>query len=393
MDPPGIGRPEPPGSSPTSATYGASRTATTTRPGRGRPDRRLLQGADPPPALPRREPAAQPRALHGRVRPAAPRHRGAGPQPAQARRREDANGGGALPQQAPVGCGLPTAARQQPAPRAGRSNRRGGPGRAQRGDSVIQRGRPVPARRHFGSATARARRHDATRQPSTKPRRGLHSQPSPRRAGGVNVERPNRTNDVDADQRRRTLPALEAALLTSDFREGSHDRTFKPSAVDDRSGGWRDVSSDGVSSDPDEIGPASCPCGDRRGVPRRFEFCRAFLGTQVRTERPSLLAVLVADAAHHDPGLFQRPLRAPPTAPGCAPHPRRATRGTPGPAEPARAPAAAGRSSAGPAPVGLVSTGEEVHVGIPAELTMAGRPLFAVLHSGQGRLLLQTGCG
>jgi hypothetical protein len=41
---------------------------------RHRADRRLLRGADPAPALPRREPANQPRALHGRVRAAAPRH-------------------------------------------------------------------------------------------------------------------------------------------------------------------------------------------------------------------------------------------------------------------------------------------------------------------------------
>jgi transposase len=37
-----------------------------------------------------------------------------------------------------------------------------GPGRALRGDSRIQRGRPAPAHRHFGSATSRTRRTDAT---------------------------------------------------------------------------------------------------------------------------------------------------------------------------------------------------------------------------------------
>ena len=40
-----------------------------------------------------------------------------------------------------------------------------GPGRALRGVSRIQRGRPAPAHRHFGSATSRTRNHDAT--PST----------------------------------------------------------------------------------------------------------------------------------------------------------------------------------------------------------------------------------
>jgi transposase len=49
---------------------------------RHRPDRRLVRRADPAPALPGREPAAQSRALHGRVRPAAPRHRRPGLLPA-----------------------------------------------------------------------------------------------------------------------------------------------------------------------------------------------------------------------------------------------------------------------------------------------------------------------
>ena len=40
-----------------------------------------------------------------------------------------------------------------------------GPGRALRGDSRIQRGRPAPAHRHFGSATSRTRRTDATPAP------------------------------------------------------------------------------------------------------------------------------------------------------------------------------------------------------------------------------------
>ena len=43
---------------------------------------------------------------------------------------------------------------------------RGGPGRALRGDSTIQRGRLTPAHRHFGSATSRTRETDAT--PTTR---------------------------------------------------------------------------------------------------------------------------------------------------------------------------------------------------------------------------------
>ncbi|MDQ3096031.1 MAG: IS110 family transposase [Actinomycetota bacterium] len=44
-----------------------------------------------------------------------------------------------------------------------RGRRRGhGSGRALQGDSRIQRGRPSPAHRHFGSATSRTRTEDAT---------------------------------------------------------------------------------------------------------------------------------------------------------------------------------------------------------------------------------------
>ena len=45
-------------------------------------------------------------------------------------------------------------------------NRRCGSGRALRGDSRIQRGRPTPAHRHFGSATSRTREPDATTEPA-----------------------------------------------------------------------------------------------------------------------------------------------------------------------------------------------------------------------------------
>ena len=41
-----------------------------------------------------------------------------------------------------------------------------GPGRALRGVSRIQRGRPAPAHRHFGSATSRTRKPDATTAPA-----------------------------------------------------------------------------------------------------------------------------------------------------------------------------------------------------------------------------------
>ena len=55
-----------------------------------------------------------------------------------------------------------------------------GPGRALRGVSRIQRGRPAPAHRHFGSATSRTRTPDATRHHDPcEPPRGLGS-PAPR---------------------------------------------------------------------------------------------------------------------------------------------------------------------------------------------------------------------
>jgi transposase len=48
-----------------------------------------------------------------------------------------------------------------------------------------------------------------------------------RRARGDGLERPTgRTNDVDTDQRRRTLNSAGAMPLTDPFIEGSHDRTF-----------------------------------------------------------------------------------------------------------------------------------------------------------------------
>ena len=63
----------------------------------------------------------------------------------------------ALPQAQDLRRHLPTARRRRHA--QPRRRRRRGPGRALRGDSRIQRGRPAPAHRHFGSATSRTRTH------------------------------------------------------------------------------------------------------------------------------------------------------------------------------------------------------------------------------------------
>jgi transposase len=129
--------------------------------------------------------------------------------PAPRRRREDLDGGDALPAAAAVRRDLPPAGRRRPCAA-------GGPGRAPRGVCVIQRGRPSPGHRHFGSATSRARSHDATPATSTpgNPRGPdrRHLPPARRRC---QRGAPHRTNDVDTDPRWRTLENAWAAPLTS----------------------------------------------------------------------------------------------------------------------------------------------------------------------------------
>jgi hypothetical protein len=91
-----------------------------------------------------------------------------------------------------------------------------GPGRALRGDSVVQRGRPSPGHRHFGPATSRTRTHDAT--PATGEEdtpRGPRRRPAPPARRRCQRGAPRRTNDVDTGQRRRTLEIAWAARLTS----------------------------------------------------------------------------------------------------------------------------------------------------------------------------------
>ncbi|MGA8045974.1 MAG: IS110 family transposase [Dermatophilaceae bacterium] len=97
------------------------------------------------------------------VNPAPPRHRRAGLLPPQARRGKEAAGSAALPQTPDLRRPLSTTPRRRPSRRHRQCRgRRGGPGRAPRGVSDIQRGRLTPAHRHFGSATSRTREHDAT---------------------------------------------------------------------------------------------------------------------------------------------------------------------------------------------------------------------------------------
>ena len=101
---------------------------------------------------------------------------------------------------APVRRRLPAAGRRRQS-----AHSKGRPGRAPRGVFDVQRGRPVPGHRPFGSATSRTRTPDATPRPASP--RG----PGPRRrhpaAARPRCQRaaPHRTDDVDTDQRRRTL--------------------------------------------------------------------------------------------------------------------------------------------------------------------------------------------
>ena len=72
-----------------------------------------------------------------------------------------------MPEAADLRRRLPPARCRRPTRGPGELHRggRNGPGRALRGVSRIQRGRPAPAHRHFGSATSRTRETDATTHP------------------------------------------------------------------------------------------------------------------------------------------------------------------------------------------------------------------------------------
>ena len=127
------------------------------------------------------EPQDEPCPVHGRYRAAAQRHSGPPLLPAPPGRRQDTDGGDALPAP-PLRCRLPPAL-------AGR-HAQGRPGRAVGGVYVIQRGRPHPGHRLFGSATSRTCGPDAT--PARHGREDIwsgHRRPDAR-AGGLNVRRP-----------------------------------------------------------------------------------------------------------------------------------------------------------------------------------------------------------
>jgi transposase len=118
--------------------------------------------------------------------------------PAQARRRQDLHGSDAPPALAPVRRGLPPARRRR---RAAPATQASGAGRAPRGVSVIQRGRPSPGHRHFGPATSRTRTPDATpaaSSPEDNPR-GPSSCHTAAACQRCQRAAPCWTNDVDAD--------------------------------------------------------------------------------------------------------------------------------------------------------------------------------------------------
>ena len=113
------------------------------------------------------------------------------------------------------------------------TDHRGGPGRAQRGDTHIQRGRPDPAHRHFGSATTRARSSNATR-PATDP------------------------TPIRGPDRRNTTTPPEAAPLTTAVREGSHER-----ACGDREGHGLVLAWPATAGDPRVIRRGRVPTAGR----------------------------------------------------------------------------------------------------------------------------------
>ena len=88
----------------------------------------------------------------------------------------------ALPEAQDLRRHLPPDARRRPTSTTHHRRRStwNGPGRALRGVSRIQRGRPAPAHRHFGSATSRTRETDATTDPASPEDLPAHDTPDHR---------------------------------------------------------------------------------------------------------------------------------------------------------------------------------------------------------------------
>ncbi len=115
---------------------------------RHRPHRRLLRRPRPAPAVPRREPADQPRAAHHGHRPAAQPHRRPRLLRPQEGRRQDLDGSHAMPQTPTVRHRLPHHARRLD-PQATRT----GPGGQRGNDSDSSATGSQPQHRLFGQAT------------------------------------------------------------------------------------------------------------------------------------------------------------------------------------------------------------------------------------------------
>jgi hypothetical protein len=132
-----------------------------------------------------------------------------------------------LPETADLRRGLPTTRHRRHHP-PGRAGGGGRSGWAPRGVTRIQRGRPAPGHRHFGSATTRTRRPH--RRPATgrrpDPRRGLASRTQPSACPRCQRAAPCWTNDVDTDQRRHRIQARASRVLTASSQEGSHGRAI-----------------------------------------------------------------------------------------------------------------------------------------------------------------------
>ncbi len=93
---------------------------------------------------------------------------------------------------------------------------------------AVQRDRPHPGRRLFGSATSRTRAHHATpADPDREEHQPGNSRPTATTGRRCQRAAPHRTNDVDTDQRRRTLDSLPGPHpLTTAAIEGSQERTL-----------------------------------------------------------------------------------------------------------------------------------------------------------------------
>ena len=187
---------------------------------RDRADRGFLRAAHPAPAVPGREPAAQPRPPHGRDRASAttPAAR-----PITPARSPPAKTDGAMRclrrRLSDVVYRLLVADQPQRGTREGTWGRHSHPARL----TIPRAGtseKPQP-----GSATQTLLPPAAARNPS-----GPARVPTATARRRCQRGAPRRTNDVDTDKRRRTIAILPGPLLTTAVIEGSQESKFTPRA-------------------------------------------------------------------------------------------------------------------------------------------------------------------